>query len=164
MIGTLRIGGDDVGSERGLTATTADERIALVDRLLRRASVDPIGDVIHLEIDRTGDGFAALDRYREVVDGSPVEAPELIEFMRVGVAGQFGAAEHVVNRLGSGQRAVRTTYNASPVQRQVLYDTHVPTYFRSEAVLPLDAIRALMIDFATTGEWSDSASWRVTTT
>lgn len=71
-----------------------------------------------MEPDRAGDGFATLDRYRGVVDGTH--------------------------------------------QPQVLYDTHVPTCFPPEAVLSVGAVRTLMIDFATTGEWSQSARWRIT--
>jgi hypothetical protein len=165
MVGTLRVGGEDLGSER-FTAAAAGERIELIDRHLRDASRDPVGDVLYLEIDRADDGFATLDRYRTVVDGTPVETPELIEFMRVGVAGQFGAAEHVRFRPGSGEDTVRVTHNPrpGPGRPQVLSDTHVPSYFPAEAVLDLAAIRKLMIDFATTGEWSHATLWRTTST
>lgn len=115
-----------------------------------------------MEIDREGDDFAKLDRYRGVVDGAAVATPELIEFMRVGVMGQLGAAEYATLRLGSGEQTVCATHNPNPPadQPSVLYDDGVPQYFPPTTVVPLADVRSLMIDFALIGHWSEAVCWK----
>ena len=161
-LGTLRIAGGGISTPRYM-ANTADERRALIDRELDRLSAGQ-GGVIYLEIDRAGDQFTVLDRYRGAVrtadDGS---VPELIEFMRVGVAGDYGATEYLRFRLDDDAQTVYATHNPNPTsgQPRVLYDACVPTYFPPSTVVPLETVRQLMLDFALHGEWSHPTAWRV---
>ncbi|TDP93648.1 Imm1 family immunity protein [Labedaea rhizosphaerae] len=161
MRAVLRIRGDVVDGERS-TATADDSRIALVDHYLGELSARPRGGVVFLELDRAGDGFVGLDRYRHVVDGAPTETPEVIEYVRVGVLGTLGAAEWVRLRVGSDELTVCATDRADSVddQPRVLYDGGVPYYFPPTTVVPLAQVRRLMVDFATTGQWSDAVPWK----
>src|SRR6266571_5225361 len=140
--GTFRIAGGGISSSR-YAANTVGERRALIDR--------------------AGDEFAVLDRYRGVVripDDRSV--PELIEFMRVGVAGDHGAAEYVRFRLDGDEQTIYATHNPNPTRGQprVLYDACVPTYFPPNTVVPLETVRQLMLDFALHGEWLHATAWR----
>jgi hypothetical protein len=156
----LRIRGAVVDSERS-TATADDSSVQLIDLYLGKLSSRPRGGVVFLELDRGGDGFAELDRYRHVVDGSPKETPELIEYVRVGVLGDVGAAEWVRLRPGTDELTVCATANADPRSEQrVLYDGGVPYYFPPSTVIALAQVRLLMIEYATTGQWSDAAPWQ----
>ncbi len=160
--GTFRIAGGGISSSR-YAANTVGERRALIDRELDRLSAAGLGDVMYLEIDRAGDEFAVLDRYRGVVripDDRSV--PELIEFMRVGVAGDHGAAEYVRFRLDGDEQTIYATHNPNPARGQprVLYDACVPTYFPPNTVVPLETVRQLMLDFALHGEWLHATAWR----
>jgi len=133
----------------------------LIDRELDRLATGR-GGVMYLEIDRAGDDFAALDRFRGVVGSSgDGPEPELIEFMRVGVAGDVAAAEYVRFRLDGTEQTFFATHNPSPTsdQPRVLYDDCVPTYFPPETVIPLATVRQLMRDFALRGEWSHVTVW-----
>ncbi len=118
---------------------------------------------MYLEIDRVGDDFAVLDRFRGVV-GSLGDGPEpeLIEFMRVGVTGDIGAAEYVRFRLDGTEQTFHATHSPSAHTHQprVLYDDCVPTYFPPETVVPLVTVRQLMRDFALHGVWSHATAWR----
>jgi hypothetical protein len=144
-------------------ANTAGERRALIDRELDRLSAGQ-GGVMYLEIDRAGDEFTVLDRYRGVVRiADDRSVPELVEFMRVGVAVEHGAAEYVRFRLDGDEQTIYATQNPNPTsgQPRVLYDACVPTYFPPNTIVPLETVRQLMLDFALHGEWSHATAWRV---
>ena len=146
----FRIGGEGRASARP-TATDADGRLALVDRELDRVAAQ--GGVLILEIDRDGDSFARLDRFRHG-GADACEPPydqSTIDFLRVGVAGAVGAAEYW------GNDGILATHNPRPSEadrHRVLYDTCVPLHFPPETVVPLAEIRQLMRDYALSGEWS----------
>lgn len=160
-LGTFRIAGEGISAPKH-TANLDGERRALIDRELGQLSAGR-GGVMYLELDRAGDGFAALDRYRCVLptpdDGS---IPALIEFMRVGVVGDHGAAEYVRFRLDGDEQTIYATHDPNPVSGQPLvpYDDCVPTYFPRDTVVPLSTVRQLMLDFALHGKWRQAAAWR----
>jgi hypothetical protein len=140
------------------TVSDPEERLALVDRELERV-VAQGGGVLILEIDRDGDRFARLDRFRHG-QADPSEPPydvSSIDFLRVGIAGTVGAAEH-------WGEAILATHNPRPSEsdrRRVPYDACVPLYFPPETVVPLAQVRQLMDDYALRGEWSPDVPGRV---
>ncbi len=144
--GVLRIGGEGVSSPR-FTAVSSDERVALIDRYL----ADHRNDVIILELKRDDRSW---DDWKRDLDH--------IEFMRVGRAGMFGAAEYVRGGIQCGEPVIRATHNPTPSNGQpcVPYDLCVPRYFPVDTVIPIHQVRRLMLDFALQGEWSTAVSWR----
>ncbi|MBB5159428.1 Imm1 family immunity protein [Saccharopolyspora phatthalungensis] len=160
-IGAFRIGGEGVSSPRP-TAMSPDARITLIDQQLDQRPTAR-SSVLILEIDREGDAFATIDRFRHLVDSpEDTSAPDLIEFMRVGVTGTVGAAEYLHWTLSTGEQTIYATYNTAPTAATVppvLYDDCVPQFFPPETVIALDQVRQLMISFALHGTWPSAAFW-----
>lgn len=146
----VRIGGGGMSS-RKFTAASPEDRIKVIDQCI--AELDE--PVMFLEVKR--DDPRSWQEWKDDVSA--------FEFMRVGVAGEFAAAEYVRGGFRSGKLALdetRATFNLAPApgQPSVAYDACVPTYFPPETVVALDQVRQLMIDFALTGEWSHPGLWR----
>jgi hypothetical protein len=156
-VDTFRIGGEGRMSPRH-TVSDLEERLALVDRELERV-ITQGGGVLILEVDRDGDGFARLDRFRHG-QADPSEPPydvSSIDFLRVGIADTVGAAEH-------WGRTILATHNPRPSEsdrHRVLYDACVALYFPSETVVPLAQVRQLMQGYALRGEWAPDVPGRV---
>lgn len=138
-----RIGGD------GLTAAyraASDPvgQVAMVDEWL----VDH--DLMYLEVKR--------DDPRSWTD--VMTDPEHREFMRVGVAGDWAAAEYVLGGLACPRAVLRATSGGSAPVGDVVVPYSEGRCFPPDTVISLAEVRQLMIDFVTTGKWAHRELWR----
>jgi hypothetical protein len=142
-----RIGGNGTTVSR-LTATHPDDRVAMIDRYLAAYQ----DRVIFLEVKR--DDPRSWDEWTADSD--------LIEFMQVGIAGDYAAAQYSRGGLRCADPIVHATYNPRPRPDapRVPYDPELSWYFPAVNVISLAEVRQLMLDFALTGEWSHAAPWR----
>jgi hypothetical protein len=137
-----RIGGDGIAADY-LTAATPADKVAMVDQWLADH------DVMFMEVKR--DDSRSWEQRRE--------QDQVVEFMRVGVAGDRAAAEYVRNDLMSTDRTIYATFNATPTAGlRVPYGYGHD--FPAQTVVSLAEVRQLMIDFALTGQWSSAVPWR----
>jgi hypothetical protein len=136
-------------------AVTLQDRVRLIDAVLAEGS-----GPIFLEVKRDDRPWEAWEADRDSR-----------EFLRVGLADGWGAAEYVhgppvrngrVVLGGSSSWIVRETVNPASTGEEpgVLSDECVPTFFPPDAVLPLDQIREVMIEFALHGTLANSIPWR----
>lgn len=144
----FRIGGGGESS-RKFIAADPDDRVKAIYQCLTKLD-EP---VMFLEVKRD---VRSWQEWKDNI-GS-------FEFMRVGVSGDYAAAEYVRGGFRSGQLVLdeaRATFSPAPSasQPRVVYDACVPTYFPPDTVVPFSEVRQLMIDFALRGEWSDAAPW-----
>lgn len=145
--GVFRIGGEGVSSSR-FTAVDPGERVALIDRCL---ASHPDG-VMVLELKRDSRPW---DEWKRDLGH--------IEFMRVGLVGDHGAAEYLRAGTRCTDPIVLATHNPAPQVDlpRVPYDACVPLYFPGDMVVPRVAVRELMVDFALHGGWLGAGPWRV---
>jgi Immunity protein Imm1 len=137
-----RIGGDGITADC-LTAATPADKGAMIDQWLASH------DVMFMEVKR--DDPRSWEERRE--------QDQVVEFMRVGVAGDRAAAEYVRNDLTSADRTIYATFNATPTAGpRVPYGYGHD--FPPDTVVSLAEVRQLMIDFAVTGQWSNAAPRR----
>ncbi|MEU6261728.1 Imm1 family immunity protein [Saccharopolyspora shandongensis] len=132
----------------------------MIDQQLNHAATSA-SRVLILELDREGDGFTKIDRFRHLLDVESDPDPELIEFMRVGITDTFAAAEYLSWTLSTGDQTIYATHNPASATPPppVLYDSCVPQYFPAETVVALDQVRQLMIGFALQGTWPAVDFW-----
>ena len=85
-----------------------------------------------------------------------------IEYLQVGMAGEWAAAQHVRSGFRSTLeiRGVRATFAATPRAEPVPYDPELKWYFPPETVISREQVRRLMVHYATTGEWLDDIPFR----
>jgi hypothetical protein len=142
-----RIGGNGTTVPH-LTATRQDDRAAMVDRYL----AEHRDRVIFLEVKR--DDPRPWDEWKADSD--------LIEFMQVGIASGYAAAQHSRAGFKCADPIIHATHNPHPPSDapRVPYDPELSWYFPAENVISLAEVRQLMVDFVLTGEWSDAAPWR----
>jgi hypothetical protein len=138
-----RIGGD------GLTASFRDasdpaSQVAMIDEWLTDH------DLMYLEVKR--------DDPRSWTEA--MTDPDHREFMRVGVASDWAAAEYVRGGLACPRPVVRATFSDGGSKRDVAVPYGERRCFPADAVISLAAVRQLMIDFVTTGEWAHRELWR----
>ena len=138
-----RIGGDGITADY-LTATAPTDKIGIIDQWLANH------DVMFIEVKR--DDPRSWEERRE--------QDHVVEFMRVGVAGDRAAAEYVRNDLTSTDRTIYATFNAAPSSTDPRVPYGYGHHFPADAVVSLAEVRQLMIDFSMTGEWSNAAPWR----
>jgi hypothetical protein len=131
-----------------LTATTAADRVAMIDRYLAE---HPNG-VLLVEL-KHDDSRSWREQMRDI---------DHREYMQVGVAGEHAAAQFVRLGLKHPGPVVHATYNPQPRTDapRVPYDPELSWYFPAVNVISLAEVRQLMLDFALTGEWSHAAPWR----
>jgi hypothetical protein len=142
-----RIGGNGVSSPR-LTAISPDDKVAMIDRYLAE---HPNG-IMFLEVKR--DDPRSWDEWQDDLDH--------IEFMQVGIAGDYAAAQYSRGGLRCAEPIVHATHSPHPVPAapRVPYDSDLSWYFPVENVISLAEVRQLMVDFVVGGEWSHPALWR----
>ncbi len=142
-----RIGGTGTTVPR-LTATNPDDRIAMIDHYLAE---HPDG-VIFVEVKR--DDPRPWDEWKA--------DPDLIEFMQVGIVGDYAAAQYSRGGFKCTDPIVHATYHQHPQPDapRIPYDPELSWYFPAENVISLAEVRQLMVDFVRTGEWSHDALWR----
>jgi hypothetical protein len=137
-----RIGGDGITADH-LFATTPAEKVAMIDQWLAGH------DVMFMEVKR--DDPRSWEEWRE--------QDQVVEFMRIGTAGDHAAAEYVRNDLTSTDRTIYATFNATPPSADPRVPYGYGHNFPADTVVSLAEVRQLMIDFAVTGEWSSAAPW-----
>jgi hypothetical protein len=141
-----RIGGDGVTAPY-LTATHPADKVSMIDNWL----AEHPDDVMYLEV-KQDDPRSWRERWDDW------DAPR--EFMRVGVAGEWAAAEYVLGGTEHAAPVIHATFNLTPPPDA----PHVPygygRFFPVDTVVPLAQVRQLMLDFVLTGEWSHAALWR----
>ncbi|HEX9338740.1 MAG TPA: Imm1 family immunity protein [Pseudonocardiaceae bacterium] len=142
-----RIGGGGLTSPH-LTAATDAERVAMVDRYLAE---HPNG-VMLLEL-KYDDSRSWREQMRDV---------DHREYMQVGVADDYAAAQFVRLGLKHPNPVIHATHNPHPLPSapRVPYDQELSWYFPAENVISQAEVRQLMIDFVLTGEWSHAVPWR----
>lgn len=138
-------------------AAAPDARVALIDAVLADLDEGPV----FLEIKHGTRSWSEWENNRDYR-----------EFLRVGFAGQWGAAEYV-----RGPRVVNGCVDIGPDRPWTVYRTAnpsaprtdlprvkddgcVPTFFPSSAVVPVEQIRDVMIEFALHGALSSRVQWR----
>lgn len=138
-----RIGGDGVTAPH-LTAQDPADRVAMIDRWL----VDH--DLMFVEVNRD--------------DPRPWEERvydrDVIEFLRVGVAGDRAAAEYVRNDITCTDLTIRATFNPEPQAGEPAVPYGYGRQFPADTVTSLAEVRRLMVHFVVTGEWDDDVPWR----
>lgn len=149
-----RIGGNGISSDR-LVAHEPDARVKMVDEYLANYDRPLRGPLMYVEVKR--DDPRSWDEWKEDVSS--------IEFIRVGIAGDFAAAEYVRGGMKDGKLFFRpslVTFNSSPSpdSPRVVYDPELSWFFPPETVIPLEQVRRLMIGFVLTGEWPDEVVGR----
>ena len=144
-----RIGGDGTTVER-LSASASDDKIDKIAMIDQYLAGHPNG-VMFVEVKR--DDVRSWEEWKDDLGH--------IEFMQVGVCGDRAAAQYLCSRLGVG-RVVHATFNPSPLPApsDVPYDEVLHWTFPRETVVSRAAVRELMIDFVTTGEWAHRELWR----
>jgi len=142
-----RIGGNGVSAPR-LTATVEAGRLAMIDRYLAEYP----NDVIFVEVKR--DDPRSWDEWYDGIDQ--------IEYMQVGIAGDFAAAQYSRGGVKCADPIVYATYNSGPLADapRISYDPELSWYFPAENVISRIEVRQLMIEFVVTGEWSHASLWR----
>ncbi|TDQ04405.1 Imm1 family immunity protein [Labedaea rhizosphaerae] len=137
-----RVGGDGVTAPR-LVSTSAADSAAMIDRFL----ADHPEGVMFVEVKR--DDPRSWDEWKDDLED--------IEYMHVGMAGDWAAAQYVRGgfRAKLDIASVRATHNRTPKTEPVPYDEVLKWYFPPETVISREQVRRLMIHYATTGEWLD---------
>jgi hypothetical protein len=138
-----RIGGDGLGAPY-LAASDAAGQLAMIDDWL----VDH--DLMYLEVKR--DDPRSWSEF--------MTDPEYREFMRVGVAGDWAAAEYVRGGLSCPRPEVRVTSSGRVTASDDTVRYGDGRYFPAGTVISLAEVRQLMIDFVTTGDWAHQELWR----
>ena len=143
-----RIGGPGISSPR-LVATSAVEGAVMIDSYLAEY---PDGSM-YVEVKRNDP--RSWQEWKDDLDE--------IEYMQVGISGEWAAAQHVrggfrARKLEIGP--VRATFAATPRPEPVPYDLELKWYFPPETVISREQVRRLMIHYVTTGEWLDEIPFR----
>lgn len=139
--------GDDGVTASYLSATSPGEQVSMIDEWLAE---HPRG-VMYLEVKR--DHSRSWRERRKAADWRP-------EFMRVGVADDWAAAEYVLGGTEHIAPIIHATFNAEPTPDAPAVPYGYDRFFPPYTVVPLAQVRQLMIDFVLTGQWSHAVPWR----
>jgi hypothetical protein len=143
-----RIGGNGVSSPR-LVATAAADRVAMIGRYLAE---HPDRTIVFLEVKR--DDPRSWAEWKDDLD--------LIEYMQVGIVGDYAAAQYSRGGFSCADPIVHATYNPHPRPEapRIPYDPELSWYFPAENVVSRAEVHQLMVDFVLTGDWSHTSLWR----